>query len=144
MGKIHRLIHPRSRHVVLVSHGRMRYEHREVWELHNGPIPEGMIVHHLNHDPQDNRIENLALMTHAEHSRQHQTESNSFKGKRHSELFKAARSKKYRGAGNPRYLKNVSTAEIGLMRGLGFTWSAIGRELGIDRKAAKKRLAAGG
>jgi hypothetical protein len=40
--------------------------HRYVWELHNGPIPEGMEVDHKNQDKLDNRIENLRLATRSE------------------------------------------------------------------------------
>ncbi len=37
--------------------------HRVIWEMHNGPIPEGMQVDHIWHDKLDNRIENLRLVT---------------------------------------------------------------------------------
>ena len=46
-------------------------EHRLVWEKAHGPIPEGYIVHHKNGDKFDNRLENLEILTHAEHSRHH-------------------------------------------------------------------------
>jgi len=36
--------------------------HRLIWIYHNGPIPEGMQIDHINHDRQDNRIENLRLV----------------------------------------------------------------------------------
>jgi predicted MarR family transcription regulator len=45
--------------------------HRLLWEQTNGPIPKGSVVHHVNHDKRDNRIENLALMTRQEHSAHH-------------------------------------------------------------------------
>lgn len=37
--------------------------HRVVWILHNGPIPEGMVIDHINRIRDDNRIENLRLAT---------------------------------------------------------------------------------
>ena len=42
--------------------------HRLVWIAFNGPIPEGMQVNHINEDKQDNRLENLNLMTPSENN----------------------------------------------------------------------------
>lgn len=36
--------------------------HRVIWIWHNGPIPEGMQVDHINGVKDDNRIENLQLL----------------------------------------------------------------------------------
>jgi hypothetical protein len=47
-----------NRYVVIVS-GKSILAHRVVWELHNGAIPDGLIVDHINGDASDNRIENL-------------------------------------------------------------------------------------
>lgn len=56
--------------------GHSEYEHRLVWMKYHGPIPEGMEVHHINGDMSDNRIENLELMTAAEHNRLHKRSFN--------------------------------------------------------------------
>ncbi len=45
--------------------------HREIWKHHKGSIPKGMVVHHVDHNPLNNDISNLALMTKQEHSIEH-------------------------------------------------------------------------
>jgi hypothetical protein len=46
-------------------------EHVLVWEWHNGPVPPGYEVHHLNEDKLDNRIDNLELVDDITHKRIH-------------------------------------------------------------------------
>jgi hypothetical protein len=46
---------------------RHQFEHRRVWEQHNGPLPEGFVVHHINGNRKDNRIENLQAMRRTDH-----------------------------------------------------------------------------
>lgn len=44
----------------------------KVWEDFYGvPVPKGCLIHHLNGDKKDNRIENLECMTHSEHQKYH-------------------------------------------------------------------------
>jgi hypothetical protein len=62
---------PRYYAVKLRVGGKYRnvYVHRLIWEAFNGLIPDGMEVRHLNHQPRDNRLDNLAAGTHAENMR---------------------------------------------------------------------------
>lgn len=47
-------------------------EHRLVMEAHLGRrLTTDEVVHHLNEDPSDNRVENLAVMSQTEHARLH-------------------------------------------------------------------------
>ena len=43
--------------------------HRIIWEMHNGPIPSGMVIDHINGNVEDNRLENLRVATNAENMR---------------------------------------------------------------------------
>jgi len=67
------------------------------------------VVHHINGDRSDDRLENLQLMTREEHGRYHGTgernpvygKGGTFKGMSHSEEFKARLSVRMTGANNP-------------------------------------------
>jgi hypothetical protein len=50
---------------------RLRMEHVLVWEAANGPLADGMQVHHINEDKLDNRLENLQAMSALDHKREH-------------------------------------------------------------------------
>jgi hypothetical protein len=51
------------------------HQHRLIWEIYRGPIPEGGIVHHKNGIPTDNRIENLELLpSHGAHISRHRSQ----------------------------------------------------------------------
>lgn len=54
--------------------GKTTLAHRVIWIMHNGPIPDGYEIDHINRVRNDNRIENLRLLTVAENrSRQHKS-----------------------------------------------------------------------
>lgn len=64
------------------TNGKRTLLHRDIWESRNGPIPDGFDVHHLNRDRTNNRIENLALITRAEHARRYPGRQNQFTKRR--------------------------------------------------------------
>ncbi|HEJ7990205.1 TPA: HNH endonuclease [Serratia liquefaciens] len=43
--------------------GKYKVAHRIIWEMKNGPVPDGMYLDHINHDKADNRISNLRVVT---------------------------------------------------------------------------------
>ena len=45
-----------------------------VWEAEHGPIPPGYLVHHKNRISTDDTLENMGLMTRAEHINEHRKE----------------------------------------------------------------------
>ena len=47
------------------------YIHQLVWRQFNGEIPKGYAIHHVNFNPNDNRPENLVLLSHSEHAKLH-------------------------------------------------------------------------
>jgi hypothetical protein len=54
--------------------GKFRYRARVMWEAANGPIPRGRLIHHVNGDPFDDRLENFQMVTVQEHMRIHMLE----------------------------------------------------------------------
>ncbi len=55
--------------------GKKVYQHRFVWEQHNGPIPEGYYVHHVDGNPKNNDISNLVLLAPRPHRARHSQEA---------------------------------------------------------------------
>lgn len=45
--------------------------HVEVWKFHNGDIPKGYEIHHIDQNKDNNQIENLQCLTRAEHVHLH-------------------------------------------------------------------------
>lgn len=60
-----------GRYKRIMVDGRNLQMHRYVWEQHNGPIPAGYIIHHINGNKKDNRLENLSCLTQQEHNKLH-------------------------------------------------------------------------
>lgn len=57
---------------------RRAFLHRDVWAFHNGPIPPKHHIHHIDGNPANNALSNLAVMERGEHLRHH------FKGRKYT------------------------------------------------------------
>jgi len=60
-------IKPYKRSKRIVVNGESVYQHRHIYALEHGKIPDGIIIHHINCDNTDNNIDNLKAMTQSEH-----------------------------------------------------------------------------
>lgn len=51
--------------------GHNMHIHRLEWEKHNGPIPNGFIIHHKDGNKLNWNIDNLEMLSRAEHIKEH-------------------------------------------------------------------------
>jgi hypothetical protein len=58
----------KSQRIMIRWEGKLILAHRAIWVFHNGEIPEGMEIDHINGNPSDNRIENLRLCTRSQNT----------------------------------------------------------------------------
>lgn len=83
--------------------GKTHRYHRVVWEVCNGPIPEGMQIDHIDRDKTNNRLENLRLATsfvNAQNRRMHSSNSSGIPNVRWDKVqgkWYVAVANKYRG-----------------------------------------------
>lgn len=56
----------RTGYIQIGCNGKFYQRSRLIWEMHNGPVPDGFEVDHINAVRDDDRIENLQLLTHEE------------------------------------------------------------------------------
>lgn len=59
---------------------KLYYAHRIIWEMHNGPIPKGMQVDHIDMDRANNRLLNMRLANNAQNNSNRGLQSNNTSG----------------------------------------------------------------
>ena len=82
--------------------------HHVVWVYHNGDIPQGYEIDHINNNPLDNRIENLRLATSS------QNKFNTRIGKRNSSGIKGVMWNKATKSYRARIQVNKKSIHIGM------------------------------
>ncbi len=60
--------------VKIAEPNQWREESHLVWEKHNGPIPKGLLAHHIDGNPTNNTIGNLALVSRKAHINLHRSD----------------------------------------------------------------------
>lgn len=81
--------------------------HRVIWEMHNGEIPAGFEIDHINGIRNDNRIENLRLVTRSINNKNKKMQSNNTSG------FTGVVFVKSRGKWNARVKENGVQKSLG-------------------------------
>ena len=96
---------------------RRGYLHRYIWERANGSIQKGFVIHHADHNVQNNDLSNLELMAKSDHQRHHRV------GGKNSEAQKAAARKTLESLRTPKVGRCIlcdkefvsfSTTKVGL------------------------------
>lgn len=50
-------------YIGIFINGKYHFAHRIIWEMHNGPIPEGFVIDHIDGIRNNNRLYNLRVCT---------------------------------------------------------------------------------
>ena len=96
--------------------------HRLVYEAFNGPVPDGLVVRHVNHDRTDCRLANLLIGTPQDNS---------------DDMVKAGRS--HHGSGH--YKALLSEDDVLTIRQSNETHAVIAKRLGVARSTVSKAKA---
>lgn len=70
------IVHPNGYIQVISGKHRTQFLHRLIWEKHNGEIPKGYQIHHIDGNKLNNDISNLQLISAEEHTRLHMSGTN--------------------------------------------------------------------
>jgi ribonucleotide reductase alpha subunit len=111
------------RHIGSATNGHTK-QHRLIWEYHNGSIPKGYHIDHINNDIRDDSITNLQMLSATEHRKKTSKEisgTNNWVYRMDSssrERWLATKNKMAKGESNPNY-NGITNEEL----------IAIGKEL---------------
>lgn len=117
-------------------------EHIVIWEkINNQRVPEGYVIHHINQNKEDNRPENLKILTNAEHTALHST------GRKLSQEAKQKMSEHQKNRfknkeNHPRYRK-IDLLQMQSMIQSGKTVKQTCEEYGINKSTYYKKIKKG-
>jgi hypothetical protein len=70
----------RDGYIGIFINSKYHFAHRIIWEMHNGRIPKGLVIDHINGIRSDNRLENLRLCTESQNCFNRPKQSNNKSG----------------------------------------------------------------
>lgn len=116
---------------IRLGSGRTRDQHRIIMESHLGRmLNRNEVVHHINGDKSDNRIENLVVMSLAEHGRIHMPME-----------LRDERSERYRGERAPAAkLKEHTVIFSRVLKSFGLSSDEIAKLFGVTRHAINRAV----
>lgn len=116
-----------DRYMQIVVRGVRYFAHRLAWEFSHGAIPQGSEIDHIDHNPSNNRLANLRLVTQAENRRNRAADSRNKSGVNGVHWSKSA------NAWSAQIRFNRTTKHLGYFKAL--------KDAAAARKAAERRLA---
>lgn len=130
--------------VYLPSHPRADkcgrvFEHIVVWEnAHQKSVPKGFVIHHINGIKNDNRIENLLLLSNGEHTALHNSRRK-ISQKTREKISASAKARLANPKNHPRY-KSVDIKNMILEIASGKTVESVCLKYGINKTTYYKKI----
>lgn len=88
-------------------HGKRYRVHRIIWEMENGPIPDGMQIDHIDHSRSNNNLKNLRMISSQDNHKNQSKHSNNTSG------FNGVSWSKHKGKWLARIRVNGKTKQLG-------------------------------
>lgn len=109
--------------------------YRFVWIEKNGDIPEGMVIHHIDGDKNNNDISNLILMDSIEHARLH---SESKLGKTYEEIYGFEKGSEMRAEKSKTFDDRFGDRSLDIRNKM--SQSMLGKNIGPKSEETKQKI----